>query len=441
MKKSEMDKKAADSNTVLSGAGNPLFCDLILSHQCFFRCKMCIDWKTPKDANILTFGECKRFIDSLSEFIDYKLDINIMGGEPFMIDWFLPLCNYIYDKGFQPIASTNAYLIDEETAKKIADSHLGVLAISLDGIKAQTHDSIRGKNGAYSRIMDALGYLNKYRNNCLHITLLPLILEKNLEELPQLVKWARKDGIIDSISFLALVESGLVKCREGWFRQPEYRELWPQDPNKVKDTLDSIISLKKEGYKIVNPISQLEAFKEYYRDPEKFLRETEYCIHDYIIDLDPSGELFLSGHPLGSIRDNINLEKLWFSKKADKIRQEIDLYGCNSSRSCVINFICAFKQDGSEELDHHGNVGVFYQARGKYDLALIQFKKALEHNPNNASLHLVAAYNYLKLRDYRAALHEFEEAFRLNNNPRKEAIEDYKKVLQAVIDLDRNDLK
>ncbi len=433
-----MDKDNSECKMGLSRIGSPLFCDLILSHRCFFRCKMCIDWKTPNNAKTLTFEECKRFIDSLSEFIDYSLDINIMGGEPFMIDWFLPLCDYIYSKGFNPIASTNAYLVDKDMAKKILDSHLGVLAISLDGIKQKTHDYIRGRKGAYAKVMDALGYLKRYRkNSCFHITLLPLILEENLQELPELVKWSKNSGLVDSVSFLALVESGLVDCKEGWFRQPQYHRLWPQDHDKLKDVLDLIILLKKQGYRIVNPISQLEAFKEYYRDPEEFLRTTEYCIRDYIIDLDPTGELLLSGHSLGSISDNGSLEKLWFSQKADKIRQKIDLYGCDTSRSCVINFICAFKQDGSSQLDHNGNLAFYYQARGKYDFALLYFKKALECNPDNANLHLGAAYNYLKLRDYRAALQEYKEAFRLNNDTYKEVELNYQEALRKSIEISK----
>lgn len=431
-----LSSNVVESNTALSRVGTPLFCDLIPSHKCFFKCKMCIDWKTPKDAPMLTLDECKQFIDSLRDFADYKLDINIMGGEPFMIDWLLPLCNYMYSKGFQSIVSTNGYLIDEEMAKKITDSHLGVLAISLDGIKADTHDSIRGTKGAYSQVMDALGYLSKYRNNNIHITILPLILEKNLEELPELVKWARKSKIIDSVSFLALVESGLVNCKKEWFKQPEYRDLWPQDSDKVKEVMDSIICLKKEGCKIVNPFSQLEAFKEYYNDPEKFLRETEYCIYDYIIDLDPTGDMFLSGHPLGSIRGNISLEELWFSKKANEIRRYIDLYGCDNSRSCLINFICAFTRDGDQQSDYYGKMAIYYQAARKYDLALIYFKKALENNPNSVSLHLGAAYNYLKLKDYKAALYEYEEAFKLDPNACKEAtILDYKEALRQVKEL------
>lgn len=425
----------------LSRVGKPLYSCLILSHRCFFQCQMCLNWNTPPNADRLCFDDCKRFIDGLSEFIDYSLDINIMGGEPLMIDWFLPLCNYIYEKGFTSIISTNGYLIDNEMAKEIIDSHLEVLAFSLDGMKAETHDSIRGMKGAYSRIMDAIGYLKEYRKDKPKVVILTLILEKNLEELIELVNWVQKTDIVGEISFLALQDPGLVDKKENWFQQPEYKQLWPQDFDKLINVIDSLISLKRKGYKIYNPFSQLEAFKEYYRDPERFLQETPHRIYDYIIDLDPTGEIFLSGHLLGSIRDNISLEELWFSEKANKIRQEIDLYGCVNSRAKVINYICAFQDDNKQvnsngqskyQAERYAQLGFFYQKKGKYDIAITQFKKALELNPNNAKLHLGVAYNYLKSKDYKAALCEYQEAFRLDPTSCKEATLDYKEALRRV---------
>ena len=420
----------------LSRVGAPLFCNLIVSHRCFFKCQMCLNWKAPEADKALSFEECKKFVDGLSQFIDYKLDINIMGGEPLMLDWILPLCNYMYEKGFASIMSTNGYLIDETKAQEIADSRLEFLGLSLDGLKPHTHDTIRGMSGSHARIMSAIANLEARCKRPFSITFLTLILESNLGELPELVKWlSQPGGIHKEVSFTALLECGLVKDKEGWFRQAAYKHLWPQDPGKVSGVIDELIALKKQGHKIVNPVSQLEAFKEYYRDPEKFLRETEYCIHDYIIDLDPSSEILLSGHPLGSLKNSHDLKELWFSEKANQIRRYIDEYGCDSSRSCLINFLCAFPPDGDDQLDHYGNLAFFYQVRGKYDQSLLHFKKALIRNPRNANLHLGVAYSYFKLKDYRASVDAYDRAFGLKPDLRKdrEIMSDYQKTLEGAL--------
>jgi len=415
-------------------AGRPLFCNLIVSHNCFFKCKMCVDWKTPSRDSGLSYEACQKFINELADFIDYKLNINIMGGEPLMLDWILPLCKHIHEKGFNPIMTTNAYLIDENKARDIVDCNVGVLAISMDGIKPETHDSIRGKEGSHSRALRAIDYLGKHKKASPHITILPLILECNLDELTDLVKWASQVDAIDSVSFLALLESGLIKQKQGWFKHPAYRALWPQDINKLQDAVDGIIDLKKQGYRIDNPYSQLQAFKEYYADPEKFLETTEYCTHDYIIDMDPNGQILLSGHNLSSIKEGIDIERLWFSEKADQIRDYIDKYGCDNSRSCVINFLCAFKEDGSQQLDHHGSLGMLYYEQGKYDLALTNYKKALAKNPDNPKLHIGVAISYLNLGDYRASLVAFKDAFRLDPGLEAKTKIPYHRAIQEAIE-------
>ncbi len=396
--------------------GKPLFCDIIIAHRCFFKCQMCIEWKTPLDSDLpmLSFEQCKQFIDELAEFIDYSLDINIMGGEPFAIEWLLSLCDYMHKKGFNPIISTNAYLIDEAMAKKIAASHLKVLAISLDSTEASIHDAIRGKAGAFDHVMRALSYLNKYRSRELHLVILPLILDSNLETLPDLVKWVQESKQADSVSFLALVESGLVNPKEGWFNKPEYRNIWPHNPDRTKKVIESIIDMKQHGYPVTNPYNQLEAFKDYYSDPEKFLNRTEYCIRDYVIDFDPNADILLSGHKLGSIKENTPLKRLWFSSKANEIRKYIDEHGCVNSRSCLINFICAFLKQEEQKLIYCAKRAYAYQQNGEYSHALVEFKKAVALKPEDGKLRLGTAYNYFKLNDYEAALKEYDEAFRIS---------------------------
>jgi MoaA/NifB/PqqE/SkfB family radical SAM enzyme len=303
-------------------------------------------------------------------------------------------------------------------AKKIAASRLKVLAVSLDAIDAKIHDTIRGKDGAFDHAIKALTYLNKYRSKELNLVILPLILEGNLETLPDLVRWVKESKQADSVSLLALVESGLINQKEGWFKKPEYKLIWPQNSEKTKKVMETLIDMKQHGYPISNPYNQLEAFKEYYRDPEKFLNETAYCIRDYIIDFDPNGDILLSGHKLGSIKESIPLKRLWFSEKANEIRKYIDEHGCVNSRSCLINFICAFLKKEEHEVIYCAKKAYAYQQSGKYDYALIEFKKAFALSPRDGKLLLGTAYNYFQLNDYEAALKEYEEAFRISPETR-----------------------
>ncbi len=433
--------------------GDPRFCDIVVSTRCVLQCKMCKAWQCGQDPASLTFENAKKFVRSLSEFVSYPLEINVMGGEPLLKEWCLDLCSFIHEQGFKSIISTNAYLIDEDMAKRIADSRLNVLAISLESLRPETHDFYRGVKGTFSKVMKAIEYLDKYCRGRLALTILTIIMEKNLDELPELVEWVQGNDLFENVSFLALLETGIVHPRNNWFKRPEYSEMWPQNVKRTHRCIDELIRLRKKGYKIWNPLSQLEAFKSYYVDPDKFMRETEYRIHDYIIDLDEHGTVYLSGEPLGDITKD-DVKDLWYSGKAQQIRKAIDVRG-PGKRCCVINFICAFPPDSTHgqkqrvqsgqvnleqgflyyeqrqfteaiqaftavlrvnpnsENAHHG-LGLCYQEEGSFDRAIEEYNKILELNPHSDQAYQDLGFSYFEQRQIKEAIQAFTAALKMN---------------------------
>ncbi|MBU1864680.1 MAG: radical SAM protein [Candidatus Omnitrophica bacterium] len=340
--KGKMHQSKPMYNDTLS-IGKPHFCDITIATHCNLHCKMCKAWHAPADGPHLSFEESRHFIDSLAEFVETPLEINVMGGEPLLVPWCLDLCNYISEKGFRSIISTNASLIDEAMAKRIADSKLSVLAISLESITAAMHDTNRGKQGLHRQIMQAIEYLDKYARKDLCVTLLTILMEKNIDEIIPLAEWVNTTPLFQNISYLALLETGLVSEHKNWFRQDVYKDLWPQNKGQLNAVIDELIRLRKEGYRIWNPLSQLDAFKEYYEEPDLFMKQTPCKLHDYIIDLDENANIYLSGEMLGNLRED-NLRTLWYSEKAQHVRKKIQTEG-PGERCCVINFVCAFPAD------------------------------------------------------------------------------------------------
>ena len=324
-------------------SGNPHFCDITISPRCVLQCRMCRAWHAPVDSPAISFEDAKRFVDELAEFVTGEFEINVMGGEPLMVPWCLDLCDYIADKGFRSIISTNAYLIDEDMAKRICDSKLNVLAISLESLNPVIHDKNRGKNGVHERVMQAIDLLSKYRRDDLCVTILSIIMKENLDEIIPLAKWVNSNDLFQNISYLALLETGLVNDCKEWWKHEKYKVLWPDDHPKLVEVLNQLIHLRAKGYKIWNPYSQLEAFKEYYHNPIDFMKNTSYSMHDFIVDLDERKNIYLSGEKLSELYQ-MPLKEAWFSSKANDIRARISEFGFGE-RSCVINFVCAFPDD------------------------------------------------------------------------------------------------
>lgn len=100
--------------------------------------------------------------------------------------------------------------------------------------------------------------------------------------------------------------------------------------------IDRLVEYKKEGYKISNSVRQLEMFKAYFSQPDRFGEEISCNQGDYIVYIRPTGEVLLCGSmaPIGNVRRD-NIKTLWNSEEAALRRQQI--YGCRENCLNVIN--------------------------------------------------------------------------------------------------------
>ncbi len=321
----------------------PNFCCFGMTDDCILRCRMCYKWK--KDISVQcadgrpTIAQWKDAITSLRMITDEGFLINFGGGEPLLMEGLLELVRFAADLGVRTNIATNAYLIDEDMAKAIADSRLSTLNISLDSIRDSTHDYLRGVNGVYDRAMEAIGYLHRYcpklkKGTC------TVIYDMNLDDIIDLTEFVEQDGRLEWVYFMAAMQPNNTCPDSEWYKK-EFRYLWPQDAKKVNSTINRLIELKKKGYKIVNQISQLKAFKSYFINPQRFVKAAP-CNLSRAIHISSVGDVFIcfQHEKLGNIKSD-RLEDLWHSDNANIVRQ--DIAGCQKNCHFLIN--CFFEGD------------------------------------------------------------------------------------------------
>lgn len=324
-------------------ASKPFFCDLLISEKCNLKCKTCYFWKDGL-SDRLTIEECKDFILSLKGLVKIPFEINLGGGEPLLNKGILDLVRCCVEQGLQPSISTNATLIDEEMAKKISDSGLHRLSISLEGINEDTHDFLTGTEGAYSRLMKAVEYLKKYwKKGDLNIH--TIILEQNIDEIADLVEWANKDILFTGIAFQALAQPFRTNLINQWYIESEHSFLWPKDSVKTDLLLDKLIEYKASGYKIINPVAQLKVYKKYYSAPHTFVRMHRCNFGDYIFNVNALGLVHLCCFmdPIGNIKKS-KIYDIWHSEEASKTKAM--MYNCPKSCNNIVN--CYFQEEENE---------------------------------------------------------------------------------------------
>ena len=320
------------------------FCCFGITDDCVLRCKMCNKWKEDifirPGLKIPALKDWKNCVASLSEIAEDSLQINFGGGEPFLKEGILELVSFCKSKRFQTNIATNSYLIDERMSRRIADSGLDSLIISLDSLKEETHDYLRGVKGVYRQVMDALGYLDRFCNG-LYKGLCCVIYEKNLDDILDLVAWVDKDDRIHSIYFMAAMQPNNTILSPQWYKNQEFSFLWPKDTAMVCSIIDELIRLKRQGSKITNQICQLEAFKSYYRYPEKFVKDTK-CNMNSALHISSCGDIFLCYRSdlLGNIQV-VDVAEVWHSQKAQQVRRDIS----NCKNNCHFLLNCFFEGD------------------------------------------------------------------------------------------------
>lgn len=322
----------------------PDFVCIGITDDCMLRCKMCHKWKedifVKNKPAAPTVADWKRGISALRTIAGDSLQINFGGGEPLLKKEIFQLIHFCRKNGFKTNIATNGYLIDEEMAKKIADSGLDSIIISLDSLHEETHDYLRGKNGTYRQVMNALELLDKFCDG-LYKGICTVIYQENMEDVLELEAWVEKDPRLNSIYFMAAMQPNNTAPDPRWQEKEEFVMLWPKDHSRACTIIDELVKIKKGKSKITNQVAQLEAFKQYYQNPGRFVKSSQ-CNMGAALHFSSSGDIFLCYRwaVLGNIK-NDDVVSAWNSPKARGARN--DIARCKDNCHFLLN--CFFKEE------------------------------------------------------------------------------------------------
>ena len=167
-----------------------------VTSRCNARCEhcgsSCGDF-VPKDE--ITGEEIKKVLRDVAEHFDPKeVMLNITGGEPLVRKDLFELMDYATKLGFYWGMTTNGMLIDEEVVKKMAETKMYSISVSIDGMK-DLHESFRKVPGSFKKIMHAIDLL-KELDTINHLQITTVANKKNLNELEDLYNLMKELNII-----------------------------------------------------------------------------------------------------------------------------------------------------------------------------------------------------------------------------------------------------
>lgn len=164
-----------------------------LTDCCNLACGHCGSSCSPQNATFLPKEAIFRTLESVKRRYGTEPLICLTGGEPLMYKDFFEVAKHINNVGFKWGITTNAMLIDEYVASKLAEYGMVSVSISLDGDK-DCHNMLRGRNDAYDKCLEGICHVVK---NCPNtVTMVTTVVTKeNIKQLDKIYNIVSSLGV------------------------------------------------------------------------------------------------------------------------------------------------------------------------------------------------------------------------------------------------------
>ena len=157
--------------------------------------------------------------------------IILTGGEPLMREDIFEITAYGHSLGLRMTMAPNGTMMTPENTKKMVESGIMRISLSLDGATEEFHDTFRGVPGAYQGVMDAI---EMAKAEGLEFQINTTITKDNLDQIPAILAKAEELGAVAHHIFL-LVPTGRGKyIADSAIDAKEYEETlnWFYDQRK-----------------------------------------------------------------------------------------------------------------------------------------------------------------------------------------------------------------
>ena len=212
-----------------------LFLELTLrcNENCLHCGSRCGDVKS-EEMPVETYYE---FLDKITRDFDPKPMLCITGGEPLLRREFFDIMAYAHKLGFRWGMTSNATLINADTVRKLQETGMGTISVSIDGVE-ETHNAFRRTPDGYARAVKGIQELMK--GGFEHVQVTTVVTKKSLPELDALFELVKQLDV-DSWRVIGIEPIGRARELEGYaLTLDEHRKL-----------LDYIKQKRQQGWPVM----------------------------------------------------------------------------------------------------------------------------------------------------------------------------------------------
>jgi len=285
----------------------PTDASIILTYRCQMRCKMCNIWKYPTDK------EKEITAKDLEKLPKLKF-INLTGGEPFLRDDIEEIIDISLKKAKRVVISTSGWHVDKiiKVAEKFKGKNLGI-RVSIEGL-SQKNDYLRGRSGGFDRGLKVLLALRQmgFKDIGFGITV-------------------SNDTSEDMLWLYELAKNLKMEFATAIVHNSYYFHKYDNEIVNKDEVIANFHELIRRQLRENNPKSWFRAFFNlgiinYVRGGKRMLPCEAGTVNFFI---EPYGDVYPCNGldekiwkvSMGNIREVNSFEELWFSERANKVRE------------------------------------------------------------------------------------------------------------------------
>jgi len=258
--------------------------------------------------------------------------VDIDGGEPLLRKDIFILIKEIRKLGMTPLLVTNGTLMTEKMAKKLIDSGLSSIIVSLDGSNSEIHDKLRGVRGCFEKSIEAIKILRKVGKDKLTVGINTLITQENHRDLLNIAKLTKKLGI----NYIRFLPYHIIYPHNIYSSQNETLFISNEEEIlELEQEIQKLIKFTRESRMTTNSKIFLKKIPDYFR--RKIV--VKNCYAGYLfVDINCYGDVY----PCLLKRTKLNIknssfESIWGSKPFHELRKKIRKGKCkNCWHSCYM---------------------------------------------------------------------------------------------------------
>jgi MoaA/NifB/PqqE/SkfB family radical SAM enzyme len=315
-----------------------------ITYVCNLECPTCFRWTAKPDEHELTAPQWMNVLRRLKAWLG-PFNLTFTGGEPFLRSDILDIFRFAADNGIVTGVVSNGSLIDKTLARRIVESGLDGLTLSLNSMTPEIHNKTRGTNAAFDQVMAALDHLAD--RDGMRLVLSTTIVKESVAGLPAVIEFARARGLY-GVNFQPIMpattlpifnkDGQAVKVSVG----SPYRNLVQNRENAIVDeTFERLLWMKERGYPILNSSDHLKEIARYLKNPTSPAILEHVCkVGIKNANIDPFGNMRLCSI-MGIVGNVLEQDPVEIWRSANAAAQREDIRSCE--KVCRLMF-CNYKQ-------------------------------------------------------------------------------------------------